>query len=115
MKLPANFTSAIADTFYDKTFTVNRKTRSKDAEGGVVITTTLVDTFTGNVQAGTTTNKQTLSLVERGLVNRVDLTVTLAVDSDIETDDELVYNGKSYTVKGAFTYDSHLMLVCETI
>jgi len=113
MQLPANFTSAIANTFYDKSFTVNRKTRSKDAEGGVTIVTAQVGTFTGNVQAGTT--KQSLSIVDRGLVDRVDLTVSVATGSDIKTDDELVYNSQKFTVKGAFTYDSHLLLVCEKI
>lgn len=114
MKLPANFTDTIADVFYDKSFTVNRKTRSKDAEGGVVITTALVGTFKGNVQPGST-NKQTLSLVERGLVDRVDLAITTSTKTDIKTDDELVYGSKHYTVKGSFVYDSHTLIACEAI
>jgi len=114
MKLPANFSAIIADNFYDKEFTVNRKTRSKDEEGGVIITTSSVGIFTGNVQHAST-SKQTLSLIERGLIDRVDLEITTSTNNDIKVDDELVYSNKHYTVKGAFTYDSHLLVVCEAI
>ena len=112
MLLPTNFKTAIADRFYDKSFVINRKTRSKDAEGGVVIVTSPVGTFNGNVQNGS--SGESLKILEQGLVDRVDLTVTTAVSTDVNTDDELVYGGKKYTVKGDYTFDSHLLLVCET-
>jgi len=115
MLLPTNFKTAIADTFYDKSFVINRKTRSKDAEGGVVIALALVGTFDGNVQATLSGGmRKSLDIEGRGLVNSVDLAITTSTGNDIVVDDELTYNSAKYTVKGAFTFDSHLLLVCET-
>ena len=115
MLLPQSFNSAIADVFYDKSFSISRKTRSKDVEGGVVITLTLVGTFDGNVQATLSGGmRKSLDIEGRGLVNSVDLAVTTSNNTDANVDDELTYNGSKYTIKGAFTFDSHLLLVCET-
>jgi len=112
MLLPTNFKTAIADRFYDKSFVINRKTRSKDAEGGVVVVTSQVGVYDGNVQYGSTS--ESLKIIEQGLVNRVDLSITTSNNTDANVDDELVYDGKKYTVKAAPPFDSHLLLVCET-
>ena len=112
--MPANFKTAIANRFYDKSFTINRKTRSKDVEGGTVIATTEVGIFDGNVQHSLSNGvRKSLGIEERGLVNNVDLAVTTSTDTDAKSDDELVYDGKEYTVKGDYSFDSHLLLICE--
>lgn len=115
MLLPTDFKANIADTFYDKSFTINRKSRSKDAEGGTVITTTAVGTYDGNVQYSLSSGmRQSLAIEARGLVDTIDLAVTTSNATDAKVDDQLVFNTKNYTVKGAFPFDSHLLLVCET-
>jgi len=115
MLLPESFNTAIASVFYDKSFSISRKTRSKDAEGGVVIALTLVGTFNGNVQNSVSTGtRKSLGIEVRGLVDSLTLTVTTSRENDIRVDDELEYSGKKYTVKASPPRDSHLLLVCET-
>lgn len=114
MLLPASFNTAIGNVFYDKSFSINRKTRSKDAEGGNIVTTTLVGTHKGNIQPSVSSGiRRSLGIEERGLVDNISLAVTTSTDVDANTDDELLYDGKKYTVKGDYTYDSHLLLICE--
>lgn len=109
MLLPASMTQAFSDTFYDKTFTVARRTHSVDAEGGAVTTVGTPSTFQGNVQ-------QSLNdrlMREYGITKAVDLAITTNVDNDIRTDDQLTYNGTDYTVTTAKKFDSHQLVIAE--
>lgn len=109
MLLPATMPKAIADAFYDKTFTVARTTHTVDAEGGAVTTTGTPSTFTGNVQ---------YSLDDRvrqayGISETVDLAITTDVSNDIRNDDLLTYNGNDYVVISAKKSDSHQLVIAR--
>lgn len=103
MLLPASFTQAIADTFYDKTVTrLAKNTTSTD--GWVDETaTTSVGTFKANVQF----NKLGEVQSEMGITDNVDVAITCATTVAIQKGDLFSYGGVNYRAVAVLPFDSH--------
>lgn len=106
MLLPANFTTVIADTFYDKTVTLLAKTTTSQ-DGWVQESGTANSTFKANVQFSNLGEIQS----ELGLTERVDVVLTCATAVNIAVDGLFSYAGVTYKAKAVVPHDSHLRIV----
>ena len=104
--MPASFTKAIADTFYDKTVSKLEKTTTS-TDGWVEETGTVTSTFKANVQFDNLGEVQT----ELGLTEQIDVAMTCLPDTDIAVDDLFQYDGVDYKASAVIPYDSHKKIV----
>lgn len=101
MLLPTDFTTKIADHFYDKTVTKLAKTTTS-MDGWVEESGTPTGTFKANVRFGNLEEAQS----SMGLTERIDILVTCAADVDIQTGDLFDYQGTHYRAE-VRPFDSH--------
>jgi len=101
------FTKAIADTFYDKTFTIAATTHGKDAEGGATTIVGSPVTHKGNVQY----NLSQRAIELYGLIENVDLAITTSTSVSVKADDRVTYNSVTYVVTSVKPFDSHILII----
>ena len=106
MLLPANFTSNIADTFYDKDVSLLTKTQT-NTDGWIEETGVVSDTFKANVQFANLGTVQT----ELGLSERIDVALTCSTDVALEVDGLFSYQDVTYKATAVIPYDSHKRVV----
>lgn len=106
MLLPADFTSRIADTFYDKQVTKLVKSETSD-DGWVETVTVDGDTFYANVQFSNLGIVQS----ELGLTEQIDVVMTCLPTTEMEAGDLFEYGGVKYIATKAIPFDSHKKIV----
>lgn len=106
MLLPSNFTSLIADTFYDKTVSILSKTTTTTDGWVDENASTVTSTFKANVQFSRLGEIQS----ELGLTEQVDISMTCA-DVAVEVGDLVSYDGVTYRLMAVLPFDSHLKVV----
>lgn len=102
MLLPANFTTTIADTFYDKEVEILEKTTTS-TDGWVTETGTTSSTFKANVRFENLGEVQT----DMGLTEQVDVLITCAADTTVEVGTLLKYADTTYRADAVIPNDSH--------
>lgn len=107
MKIPTSFTSAISNTFYDKTVTKYATSTTTDSEGFVRKTVGNTSTFLGNVRMDNLNKLQE----DYGIKQEINLAIT--TNADLTTNDVLSYDGIKYDVVGVFEFDSHNLILCR--
>lgn len=108
MLFPDSAKNAIANTFYDKTISVMRKTEQLDDQGGLIKSGTEVkSTFKGNVRFLAFGQEQN----EIGLTKVADIQITCPTDTAVEVDDFLQYGGVQYVATEVNPSDSHLTIL----
>lgn len=99
------FKKAIADTFYDKTFTVASVTHGRDAEGGATTTIGTPVSHKGNVQFSLSQKMAEIY----GITENIDIAVTADVKPKVG--DRLAYEGVQYDVRSVKPRDSHNLII----
>lgn len=107
MLLPANFTSVIADTFYDKEVSILAKATTSTDGWIDEDATTVTSTFKGNVQFNRLADIQ----AELGLTDLIDVAITCGTQVVIEPGNLFRYNGVTYKASAVIPFDSHLKIV----
>ena len=103
MLLPADFSSIIADHFYDKDVNLLESTQTS-VDGWVdEDATTIKSTFKANVQFDRLGDVQ----AELGLTDSIDVSVTCLTSVPIETGDLFSYLGVTYKASAVVLHDSH--------
>jgi hypothetical protein len=103
MLLPANFTKAVADTFYDKTVKILEKVTT-ETDGWVDESgTTVKSIFQANVRFSKLGEVQN----ELGLSESIDIAITCSTEVDVKTDTLISYNDVTYNVTAVLPNDSH--------
>ena len=108
MNIPNTFNNAIADTFYDKTFTVWTSQEVTDSEGWAKVGATESETtFSGNI------NFSKLDEVkqEYGITTDISATITTAEAIDLGT--IIGYADRTFRVIKSIQFDSHYYLIVE--
>lgn len=105
MLVPNSFKQAIADTFYDKTFTIATVTTGKDAEGGATATVGTPVSHKGNVQFSLSQKMAEIY----GISEDIDIAITTNIKPNIN--DRLAYDGVQYDVRSVKPRDSHVLII----
>lgn len=105
MKLPNNFQTQIAGTFYDKEITKYTTSTEVDNEGWTrVAESPSIETFMGNVRFDNLAHMQE----DYGIEESID--IVISTHEEISNGDVVMYDGDIFNIVRAIPYDSHNML-----
>lgn len=108
MNIPNTFNNAIADTFYDKTFTVWTSHEVTDSEGWAKVGATESETtFSGNI------NFSKLDEVKQEYGITTDILATVTTAEEIALGTIVEYEDSKYRVMKSVKFDSHYLLILE--
>lgn len=108
MYIPKMMINKIANTFYDKEFTILKEESGFDEEGGIINGSTKnVGDYKGNVSF----SQCKVIQEEYGLDYNIDISISTFIGTPIELNDIIEYQDKKYKVTDILKSDSHITIV----
>lgn len=105
MKIPQDFKTNIANTFYDKTISLYNVASTTEADGWTRQDTTLVKTFAGNCRF----DKLDQIQKDYGLEEQID--IVISTHEAVNAGQVVGYNSNLFKITKAIPFDSHYLLM----